>query len=112
MAVGAVMFAAVVYASSVSGAVPGFDSGADPVAGFTAGRVHYVLDPARPDHVAAVTFTIHPAAATVTISASLSGGGPAVYRCRTAASGVVTCPTTGPQLTAPGLTGITVVAAE
>lgn len=113
MAVGAVVFAAVAYASSVSGAVPGFDAGAEPVAGFTAGRVDYTLDPARPEYVAAVRFTIRPASATtVAISASLTTGGPIVYRCRSDASGVVTCTTTSPQLTAAELTGITVVAAE
>ena len=112
VAVAAVVFAAVGYAATVSGALPRFDTGADAVTGFTAGRVHYTLDPTTPEHVRAVTFTLRPAdAGTVALSATLSTGGPVVYRCTTDPVGTVTCPTTDPPLRASRLTGITVVAA-
>lgn len=108
------------YAFTASNTVPASNagSGSGTVSGYTVSNVHYALDPTTPDNVDSVTFTIAPAvpntgSGQVIVSANLNSGGPYTYTCATDTAGTtVTCTTTSPQLTASGLSSLTVVAAQ
>lgn len=88
------------------------------MSGYTVTSLHYSMNATAPANIDSLTFVITPtvpntSAGKVTISATLSTGGPNVYTCTTDVSGVnVTCATTSPQLTAALITGVTVVAAQ
>lgn len=109
-----------VYAFTASNTVPNTTagSGSGTVSGYTVSNLHYNLNATTPNNIDSLTFTITPAVPSagsgkVTISATLSAGGPNTYTCTTDTAGTtVTCPTTSPQLTASTLTSVTVVAAQ
>lgn len=108
------------YAFTASNTVPNSTAGAGAgtVSGYAVTNVHYALNASSPANIDSLTFTIAPAipsASTgkVIVQAALTAGGPNTYTCSTDTAGTtVTCATTSPQLTAAGLTGLTVVAAQ
>jgi hypothetical protein len=93
-------------------------SGRSAVSGYAVTNLHYTLNAISPTNIDSLTFTISPAvlstsSSKVTVSTALNTGGPNTYTCTTDTAGLmVTCATTGPQLTADKLTGVTVAAAE
>jgi hypothetical protein len=109
-----------VYVFTASNTVPltTAGSGAGAVSGYVVTALHYVLDSSTPTDIDSLTFTISPAVPStgvgkVSISTTLSAGGPTAYTCTTDVAGTtVTCTTTSPQLSAALLTGVSVIAAQ
>jgi hypothetical protein len=118
-AVAAVAVAGGACAFTAANTVPASNAGAGSgtVSGFTGSNLHYGLNTTTPGNVDSPSFTVSPTipstgSGKVTVQAALATGGPSAYQCTTkAACDTVTCPTTGPQLTADRLSSVTVVAA-
>ena len=108
------------YAFTASNTVPSTNVGAGSgsVSGYTVTNLHYTLNATNPSNIDSLTFNVSPVipstgSGTVTVSATLTTGGPNTYTCtRNTAGDTVTCATTSPQLTADKLSSVTVDAAQ
>jgi hypothetical protein len=108
--VAALCVAVAVYAFTASNTVPATNagSGSGAISGYTVSNVAYTLA-ATPTNLAAVTFTLDKAAATV--KAQLQTGG-SWYSCTNTANNDWSCATTSPQATVQPADQLTVVATQ